>query len=66
MNFVAIDPGTLQPIHEPATYLVVACRPRKVVRLTCRTVLAAATAARTYRNWGWAVTVLPETTPCRP
>lgn len=42
------------------TYLVLACRPRKIVRLTCRTVLAAAMAARTYRRWGWAVTVLPE------
>ena len=50
----------------PVPYLVMACRPRRVVRLTCRTFLAAAMAARTYRSWGWTVTVLPETKGTTP
>lgn len=52
------------------TYLVVACRPAVVAgalrgvvhRHACASVRAAATAARVYRGWGWAVTVLPEAT----
>jgi hypothetical protein len=44
-------------------YLVMACRPGRVVRLTCRSSRAAAMASRTYESWGWAVTVFPETTP---
>jgi hypothetical protein len=60
MPITALGPGTLRVAPGPASYLVVACRPGKVARLTCRTVRAAATAARTYRKWGWAVVVLPE------
>jgi hypothetical protein len=44
-------------------YLVMACKPGRVLHLECATVRAAATAARFYRKTGWAVDVLREVRP---
>ena len=37
-------------------YLVLACKPRRVIRSHCATVASAALACRVYRGAGWAVT----------
>jgi hypothetical protein len=41
-------------------YLVMACKPGRVLRSHCGTVSAAALASSVYRRAGWAVTVLME------